>query len=60
MCECLLERKENVQAPEDAAYSLQVHTTYKLGCNAADPLGYTPRAKAQTEVVLTWLTEEEI
>jgi hypothetical protein len=60
MCECLLERKENVQASEDAAYSLEVYTRYKLGCDAADPLGYTPRAEAQSEMVLTWLTEEEI
>ena len=60
MCECLLERKENVQASEDAAYSLQVHTTYRLGSNAVDPLGYLPRVEAETEFVLTRLTEKEI
>jgi hypothetical protein len=61
MCECLLEKKENVRMPEDdVAYCLEVHTTYKLGCNAVDPLGYIPRAEAQSEMVLTWLTEDEI
>ena len=61
MCECLLERKDIVQMPEDdVTYRLEVHTRYKLGCDAVDPLGYLPRAEAQSEMVLTWLMEEEI
>lgn len=59
MCECLLEGFGKTETPEHDVY-VQVHATYKLGSEPADPLGFTPRALAETELRALWLGEDEI